>query len=127
MAGMIYHCIEPEAHNSLHVHFKEFENMITRFGSQLFQSILPLYFCIESSNPKFCGINLFLLWQQFKNHSIILFIFTRGQNTFNVFISLYVSTFKFLIVASIFLKEEGREGGHNIRILSGKHLQYRAR
>lgn len=124
MARIIY-CIEPEAHNSLHVHFKEFENMIICFGSQLFRSIIPPHFCIEGSIPEFCGINLFLTWQQFKNHSIVLFIFTRGRNTFNVFISLYVCTFKFLTVASISLKEEDREGGQTMRILSGEHLQYR--
>lgn len=87
-----------------------------------------LYHCISALRvlSEFCGINLFLTWQQFKNHSIVLFIFTRGRNTFNVFISLYVSTFKFLTIASIILKEEDREGGETIRILSGKHLQYRA-
>lgn len=115
MARIIYHRIEPEARNNLYVHFKEFENMIICFPSQLFLNIIPLHFCID-------GI-FFLIWQQFKNHCIIQFIFTRGQNTFNVFISLYVSTFKFLTVASIFLKEEDMEGGQTIRILSGKHLQ----
>lgn len=47
MARIIYHRIEPEARNNLYVHFKEFENMIICFPSQLFLNIIPLHFCID--------------------------------------------------------------------------------
>lgn len=40
MSRIIYHCIEPEAHNSLHVHLKKFENVIICFE--------VLYHCISA-------------------------------------------------------------------------------
>lgn len=43
--------IQPQAHNILHIYFKELENMIICFALQLFQNILLLYSSTETIGP----------------------------------------------------------------------------